>query len=165
MILVPAIDLIGGRCVRLAQGDFARETRYSEDPAAALAAFAESGASEAHLVDLDGARARAEAGELVGEHIAVGVVDDEQLPLLGGAGAVAQTDVGVAAGHRVHAHGGAAPRRDVYITVVDYEGQPEVRFVLAGAWPRRLEYDNFRADATESPVERLVLVHEGLERA
>lgn len=63
------------------------------------------------------------------------------------------------------AHGGAAPRRDVSITVVDYEGQPEVRFVLAGAWPRRLEYDNFRADATESPVERLILVHEGLERA
>ena len=59
MILLPAIDLIGGRCVRLAQGDFARETRYSDDPAAALAGFAEGGASEAHLVDLDGARAGA----------------------------------------------------------------------------------------------------------
>ncbi|MEO7815335.1 MAG: 1-(5-phosphoribosyl)-5-[(5-phosphoribosylamino)methylideneamino] imidazole-4-carboxamide isomerase [Sphingomicrobium sp.] len=58
MILLPAIDLIGGRCVRLAQGDFARETSYSDDPAAALASFAESGATEAHLVDLDGARAR-----------------------------------------------------------------------------------------------------------
>ena len=58
MILLPAIDLIGGRCVRLAQGDFARETSYSDDPASALAAFAEGGASEAHLVDLDGARAR-----------------------------------------------------------------------------------------------------------
>ena len=59
MILLPAIDLIGGRCVRLAQGDFARETSYSDDPAAALAGFAEGGASEAHLVDLDGARAGA----------------------------------------------------------------------------------------------------------
>ena len=58
MILLPAIDLIGGRCVRLVQGDFARETRYSDDPAAALALFAEGGAAEAHLVDLDGARAR-----------------------------------------------------------------------------------------------------------
>jgi len=58
MILLPAIDLIGGRCVRLAQGDFARETAYSDDPAAALAAFADGGATEAHLVDLDGARAR-----------------------------------------------------------------------------------------------------------
>lgn len=57
MILLPAIDLIDGRCVRLAQGEFARETRYSDDPAAALAAFADDGATEAHLVDLDGARA------------------------------------------------------------------------------------------------------------
>ncbi|WP_118857277.1 HisA/HisF-related TIM barrel protein [Sphingomonas mesophila] len=57
MKLIPAIDLIGGRCVRLAQGDFARETVYSDDPAAALAAFAEAGAETAHLVDLDGARA------------------------------------------------------------------------------------------------------------
>jgi phosphoribosylformimino-5-aminoimidazole carboxamide ribotide isomerase len=59
MILLPAIDLIGGRCVRLAQGDFARETAYSDDPAAALADFAQGGAVEAHLVDLDGARAGA----------------------------------------------------------------------------------------------------------
>jgi phosphoribosylformimino-5-aminoimidazole carboxamide ribotide isomerase len=59
MILLPAIDLIAGRCVRLAQGDFSRETSYSDDPAAALADFAGAGASEAHLVDLDGARAGA----------------------------------------------------------------------------------------------------------
>ena len=59
MRLLPAIDLIGGRCVRLVQGDFARETRYSDDPAAALADFARGGANEAHLVDLDGARAGA----------------------------------------------------------------------------------------------------------
>ncbi len=58
MILLPAIDLIDGRCVRLAQGDFARETLYSDDPAAALAEIADAGATEAHLVDLDGARAR-----------------------------------------------------------------------------------------------------------
>lgn len=58
MILLPAIDLVGGRCVRLAQGDFGRETDYSTDPATALAGFAASGAVEAHLVDLDGAKAR-----------------------------------------------------------------------------------------------------------
>ena len=58
MILYPAIDLIAGRCVRLAQGDFARETQYDEEPAAALARFAEQGAEWAHIVDLDGAKAR-----------------------------------------------------------------------------------------------------------
>ncbi|WP_347717656.1 1-(5-phosphoribosyl)-5-[(5-phosphoribosylamino)methylideneamino] imidazole-4-carboxamide isomerase [Sphingomonas sp.] len=58
MILYPAIDLIDGRCVRLAQGDFARETRYDEEPAAALARFADEGAAWAHIVDLDGAKAK-----------------------------------------------------------------------------------------------------------
>jgi phosphoribosylformimino-5-aminoimidazole carboxamide ribotide isomerase len=58
MILVPAIDLVGGRCVRLAQGDFTRATIYDPEPGDALAAFANGGAIEGHLVDLDGARAR-----------------------------------------------------------------------------------------------------------
>lgn len=59
MIFLPAIDLVGGRCVRLAQGDFDRQTDYLADPATALADFAANGATEAHLVDLDGATARA----------------------------------------------------------------------------------------------------------
>lgn len=59
MILLPAIDLVEGRCVRLQQGDFERETSYSDDALAALQAFANAGATEAHLVDLDGAKARA----------------------------------------------------------------------------------------------------------
>ena len=58
MILYPAIDLIAGRCVRLSQGDFDRETGYAEAPAEALTRFAEAGATWAHIVDLDGARAK-----------------------------------------------------------------------------------------------------------
>lgn len=59
MKLLPAIDLIGGRCVRLSQGDFSRETSYLDDPATALAGFQDGGATTAHLVDLDGARSGA----------------------------------------------------------------------------------------------------------
>lgn len=59
MILLPAIDLVGGRCVRLEQGNFDRATTYDPDPVTALVGFAAGGATEAHLVDLDGARARA----------------------------------------------------------------------------------------------------------
>jgi len=58
MIVYPAMDLLGGRCVRLAQGRFEAVTRYLTDPADALAAFAAAGASWAHVVDLDGARDR-----------------------------------------------------------------------------------------------------------
>lgn len=55
--LYPALDLRGGRVVRLRQGDFARETRYPIDPLARAAAWAAAGASWLHLVDLDAARA------------------------------------------------------------------------------------------------------------
>jgi phosphoribosylformimino-5-aminoimidazole carboxamide ribotide isomerase len=58
MILYPAMDLMGGRVVRLAQGRFDEATTYPADPAEALARFADAGAQWAHVVDLDGARAR-----------------------------------------------------------------------------------------------------------
>ena len=54
--LYPAIDLRGGRCVRLVEGDFARETAYSDDPVAVARAFQAAGARWIHVVDLDGAR-------------------------------------------------------------------------------------------------------------
>jgi len=53
----PALDIRGGRVVRLAQGDYARETRYGDDPLPRAAAFAEAGARWMHLVDLDAAKA------------------------------------------------------------------------------------------------------------
>ena len=55
--LLPAIDLRGGRVVRLVQGDFARETVYGDDPNAVVDTFARAGAGWVHVVDLDGARA------------------------------------------------------------------------------------------------------------
>lgn len=54
--IFPAIDLIGGRVVRLFQGDYDRETVYSDDPCAIARGFVEAGAKYLHLVDLDGAR-------------------------------------------------------------------------------------------------------------
>lgn len=56
MIIYPAMDLIGGRIVRLRQGRFDQVTYYHTTPAEALEGFADSGASWAHVVDLDGAR-------------------------------------------------------------------------------------------------------------
>lgn len=55
MEIIPAIDLKGGRCVRLFQGDFDRETVFSDDPLATARAWQEQGGQRLHLVDLDGA--------------------------------------------------------------------------------------------------------------
>lgn len=55
MIVIPAIDIKGGKCVRLQQGRMDRETVFGEDPAAMARRWAEAGASMIHVVDLDGA--------------------------------------------------------------------------------------------------------------
>ncbi|MFP5389659.1 MAG: HisA/HisF-related TIM barrel protein, partial [Thermoleophilia bacterium] len=57
MILYPAIDIRGGKAVRLLQGDYARETTYDADPVDAAKRWADEGAEFLHVVDLDGARA------------------------------------------------------------------------------------------------------------
>ncbi len=59
MILYPAIDLRQGRCVRLTEGRFDRETSYDADPVAVARRFAAAGATHLHVVDLDGAETQA----------------------------------------------------------------------------------------------------------
>ena len=56
MELIPAIDLIDGKCVRLYQGDYSRETVYADDPVEVALRWESLGASRIHIVDLDGAR-------------------------------------------------------------------------------------------------------------
>jgi len=56
MLILPAIDLRGGQCVRLRQGDYAQETVFGNDPAAMAQRWVNEGATYLHLVDLDGAK-------------------------------------------------------------------------------------------------------------
>jgi phosphoribosylformimino-5-aminoimidazole carboxamide ribotide isomerase len=56
MLIVPSIDMLGGRCVRLLQGDFSQATFYEKDPVAVAREFEQAGAKRIHLVDLDAAR-------------------------------------------------------------------------------------------------------------
>lgn len=56
MLLIPAVDLHGGRCVRLLHGDFSAETRYDVEPQALVEHYRDLGARWLHVVDLDGAR-------------------------------------------------------------------------------------------------------------
>ena len=56
MVIIPAIDLIEGKCVRLTEGDFQRKKVYSEDPIDVACQFKDMGAKRIHIVDLDGAK-------------------------------------------------------------------------------------------------------------
>jgi phosphoribosylformimino-5-aminoimidazole carboxamide ribotide isomerase len=70
MDLYPAIDLRGGKCVRLVEGDFDQETVYNDDPVSVALAFAAAGARWIHVVDLDAAR----TGEPVHRGVVAAVV-------------------------------------------------------------------------------------------
>ena len=82
MDLYPAIDLRGGRCVRLHQGDYGRETVYGDDPVAQALAFAEAGAGWIHVVDLDGAR----AGKPVNLEVVAAIARAVDVPVQTGGG-------------------------------------------------------------------------------
>lgn len=92
MEILPAIDLRGGQCVRLRQGDYAQETVYGDDPAEMARHWAAGGAPRLHLVDLDGAKAgRPVNGDAIRRILAAvqipcelggGIRDDESLDLV-----------------------------------------------------------------------------------
>lgn len=56
--IIPAIDIIDGKCVRLSQGDYAQKKIYNEDPLEVALEFQDAGITRLHLVDLDGAKAQ-----------------------------------------------------------------------------------------------------------
>jgi phosphoribosylformimino-5-aminoimidazole carboxamide ribotide isomerase len=70
--IIPAIDLIDGKCVRLTQGDYDRKTIYNEDPLAVAREFEAAGIERLHVVDLDGARGGGIVNHRVLEKIAGG---------------------------------------------------------------------------------------------
>jgi phosphoribosylformimino-5-aminoimidazole carboxamide ribotide isomerase len=65
MVVIPAIDLLGGRCVRLLKGDYEQATTYSEDPLEVVDAFARAGAEHLHVVDLDAARGQGDNSAVI----------------------------------------------------------------------------------------------------
>jgi phosphoribosylformimino-5-aminoimidazole carboxamide ribotide isomerase len=92
MEILPAIDLRGGCCVRLRQGDYAQETVFGDDPAAMAKRWADEGATRLHLVDLDGAKAgrpvNVDALRAIARTVSIpceiggGIRDDDSLKLI-----------------------------------------------------------------------------------
>lgn len=82
MDIIPAIDVLGGRCVRLYQGDYDKETVYSDDPAGVALYWEQEGASMIHIVDLDGAASGKRLNLAVIEQIA----KDINIPIQVGGG-------------------------------------------------------------------------------
>jgi phosphoribosylformimino-5-aminoimidazole carboxamide ribotide isomerase len=96
--ILPAIDLRGGRVVRLVQGDFERETAFSDDPVAVARSFADAGAAWLHVVDLDGARTGEPAHGAVVRGIVDAVGDRLRVEVAGGLRAEASVAAALSAG-------------------------------------------------------------------
>ena len=86
MLLIPAIDLKDGHCVRLKQGDMDQSTIFSEDPAAMARNWVNKGARRLHLVDLNGAFAGKPKNEAAIKRILAEVGNEIEVQLGGGSG-------------------------------------------------------------------------------
>ncbi|MGH9095767.1 MAG: 1-(5-phosphoribosyl)-5-[(5-phosphoribosylamino)methylideneamino]imidazole-4-carboxamide isomerase [Acidimicrobiales bacterium] len=124
MDLYPAIDLRDGRCVRLIEGDFARETAYDDDPVSVARRFADGGARWLHVVDLDAARTGRPVNRQVVERIAGSVTIPVQAG--GGVRSVADAEALLGAGVTRVVVGSAAVE------------SPELVGSLCARWPGRI---------------------------
>lgn len=89
MFIFPAIDLLNGRAVRLRQGDYSRETVFSDDPASVARNWVALGADRIHVVDLDGAK----AGKPVNGAVIRAIVEAAGVPVQLGGGLRTDTDL------------------------------------------------------------------------
>ncbi len=90
--IIPAIDLIDGKCVRLEEGDYARKKVYNEDPVEVAKSFADAGIRHLHLVDLDGAK----AGRLINWKVLEGITEATSLHVDMGGGIKTDEDLRLA---------------------------------------------------------------------
>ena len=122
MRIVPAVDIRGGLCVNLVQGDYDRETVFSEDPVAQAIAWREQGADLVHVVDLDGAR----QGRLCVEN-ELRAIAEAGVPFEVGGGVrnLDTVDAAIEAGARRVILGTAAHRDPTFLTeaAARYRGQ------------------------------------------
>jgi len=90
MIIIPAIDIIDGKCVRLTRGDYAQQKVYNDNPVDVAKQFSDAGIQRIHLVDLDGAK----AGKIVNLAVLEGMASATSLVIDFGGGIKNINDVG-----------------------------------------------------------------------
>jgi phosphoribosylformimino-5-aminoimidazole carboxamide ribonucleotide (ProFAR) isomerase len=95
MRIIPAIDIIDGKCVRLVQGDYAKRQIYNENPLDVALSFEDAGLTHLHLVDLDGAK----AGKVVSWQVIETVVRGTSLKVDFGGGIKTTDEVQRPIGH------------------------------------------------------------------
>lgn len=162
--IIPAMDLIGGKCVRLTQGDFSREKVYADDPLETAKRFEAAGLSRLHMVDLDGARSGAPANLNVLSRVASGT----SLSIDYGGGIKSEADVAsvFSAGAAIVNIGSLAARQPE--TFLGWVGKYGGDKILLGADAKNglVAIDGWQTETEEQIVEYLrKFVEQGVTRA
>src|SRR5690606_3048955 len=92
MEIIPAIDIIGGKCVRLTQGDYSQKTEYGDNPLEMARRFEQAGIKRLHLVDLDGAKAK----KIVNKAVLASIAQNTSLKVDFGGGVQSDEDIELA---------------------------------------------------------------------
>lgn len=148
--IVPAIDIIGGKCVRLVQGDYDHKTIYNEDPLEVAKTFEDNGITRLHVVDLDGAK----ASHIVNYKVLERIAAKTSLTIDFGGGLKTDEDVKIAfeSGATMVTGGSIAVKsREIFMSWIDKYGPDRIilgadvkdKKIAVSGWQESSEYELF----------------------
>ncbi|NLI71708.1 MAG: 1-(5-phosphoribosyl)-5-[(5-phosphoribosylamino)methylideneamino]imidazole-4-carboxamide isomerase [Bacteroidales bacterium] len=146
--IIPAIDIIDGKCVRLKQGDYAQKTVYNENPIEVAKRFADAGIRRLHLVDLDGAKAQ----HIVNYKVLEGITSKTDLIVDFGGGLKSDDDLRIAfeCGASMVTGGSIAVKKpEVFLSWIKKYGAEKIilgadvkdRKIAVGGWKETTEIE------------------------
>ncbi|WP_143961561.1 1-(5-phosphoribosyl)-5-[(5-phosphoribosylamino)methylideneamino]imidazole-4-carboxamide isomerase [Litoribacter populi] len=148
MEIIPAIDVIGGKCVRLTQGDYSQQKTYHDSPLEMAKRFEQAGIRRLHLVDLDGAKQK----QIVNKQVLEDIVQNTSLKVDFGGGVQSDEDIAMAfkAGASQITGGSVAIRKpDLFDRWIQKYGAEKIilgadaknRKIAIGGWEESTELD------------------------
>ena len=162
MYIIPAIDIIDGKCVRLTQGDYAQKKIYNEDPLEVAQAFEDAGLMRLHLVDLDGAK----AGQIVNHRVLERLASKTNLHIDFGGGLKSDRDLDIAfecGAQQITGGTVAVKNRDIFLNWLNTFGSEKIILgadvknekIAVGGWLETsdLWLKDFLRDFTEQGIQ------------
>jgi phosphoribosylformimino-5-aminoimidazole carboxamide ribotide isomerase len=161
--IIPAIDLIDGKCVRLSQGDYNQKTVYNENPLEVAKMFETAGIRRLHLVDLDGAKAK----HIVNYKVLETIATNTDLVIDFGGGLKSDKDLEIAfnSGASMVTGGSIAVKeRDTFLSWLERYGRERI-ILGADAKDRKIAVSGW-LETTELPVVEFILTYckEGISK-
>lgn len=165
MKIIPAIDIIDGKCVRLTQGDYNQKKIYNENPLEVAKAFEAAGIQQLHLVDLDGAKAK----RIINHQVLETIASQTNLTIDFGGGLKSDEDVKIAfesGANQITGGTIAVKNRDLFLSWLERYGSDKIilgadvrdGYVAVSGWQEQseLELFEFLREYVEAGIEYVI---------